>query len=111
MILTKRFKFDAAHRIPGHPKCGRIHGHTYGVEVSIEVPKDQFYDFAEFKATIQPFIDLLDHSYLNEWFGSRVPTAENIALWLWLVLEAETELPLVEIKVFETENSWVTYRG
>jgi len=109
MILTKRFTFDAAHSIPGHPKCGVTHGHTYKVEVSIEVPKDRFYDFAEFKATVQPFIDLLDHSHLNEWFG-RVPSAENIAIWLWKVLEAETELPVVEIKVYETENSWVTYR-
>lgn len=110
MILTKLFTFHAAHSIPFHPKCGETHGHTYKVEVSIEVPRDQFHDFAELKATVQPFIDLLDHSHLNEWFG-RVPTAENIALWLWLILEAETELPLVEIKVFETDNSWVTYRG
>jgi 6-pyruvoyl-tetrahydropterin synthase len=21
---------DCAHFLPGHPKCGQIHGHTYG---------------------------------------------------------------------------------
>ena len=27
---------DCAHFLPGHPKCGQIHGHTYRVEVVIE---------------------------------------------------------------------------
>jgi len=111
--LTKRFTFHAAHCIPGHPKCGKTHGHTFHVEITIEgrIDKDSgmVVDFAEFKALVQPFIDLLDHSNINEWFG-RIPTSENIALWLWLILEAETELPLVEVKVFETETSWVALR-
>ncbi|MBI4415972.1 MAG: 6-carboxytetrahydropterin synthase, partial [Euryarchaeota archaeon] len=27
---------DCAHHLPGHPKCGQLHGHTYQVDVSIE---------------------------------------------------------------------------
>lgn len=27
--------FEAAHFIPGHPKCGRLHGHSYRVEVEV----------------------------------------------------------------------------
>jgi len=27
--------FDAGHHLPGHPTCGRPHGHTYRVEVII----------------------------------------------------------------------------
>lgn len=27
--------FDSAHFIPGHPKCGRLHGHTYRVQLRI----------------------------------------------------------------------------
>ena len=27
---------DCAHFLPGHPKCGQVHGHTYKVEVIIE---------------------------------------------------------------------------
>jgi 6-pyruvoyltetrahydropterin/6-carboxytetrahydropterin synthase len=26
---------DSAHFIPGHPKCGRLHGHTYKIEIAI----------------------------------------------------------------------------
>lgn len=34
--IGKSFTFDAAHRLPGlraGHKCGRLHGHTYTVEV------------------------------------------------------------------------------
>ena len=27
---------DCAHMLPGHPKCGQLHGHTYTVEVVVE---------------------------------------------------------------------------
>ena len=30
---------DCAHFLPGHPKCGQVHGHTYKVEVVIEGEK------------------------------------------------------------------------
>jgi len=27
---------DSAHYLPGHGKCGKMHGHTYKIEVLIE---------------------------------------------------------------------------
>ena len=82
------------------------------MEVSVEAPVDRtigmVMDFAELKAYVKPFIDLLDHSDINSVIPN--PTAENVAAWLWKRLKAETELPVVEIKVFETEDSWVTLR-
>ena len=27
---------DCAHFLPGHPKCGQVHGHTYRVDVTSE---------------------------------------------------------------------------
>jgi len=27
---------DSAHYLPGHGKCGRVHGHTYKIEVVVE---------------------------------------------------------------------------
>ena len=27
---------DSAHYLPGHGKCGRVHGHTYKIEVLVE---------------------------------------------------------------------------
>lgn len=37
--VTWEGTFDAAHFIPGHPKCGRLHGHTYHVKAVL------IYDF------------------------------------------------------------------
>ena len=32
---------DCAHFLPGHPKCGQVHGHTYRVDITIEGDHDQ----------------------------------------------------------------------
>ncbi|TDI89346.1 MAG: 6-carboxytetrahydropterin synthase QueD, partial [Caldithrix sp.] len=36
MKLGTTHYIDCAHFLPGHPKCGQLHGHTYKVEVVIE---------------------------------------------------------------------------
>ncbi len=43
---------DCAHFLPGHPKCGQLHGHTYKVEVTIEGEQTggMVIDFNELKA-------------------------------------------------------------
>lgn len=64
--ITWKGTFDAAHFIPGHPKCGRLHGHTYQVEVELgghlPVTEHPIYlvDFAAVKAVV----DELDHRLL-----------------------------------------------
>jgi len=43
---------DCAHHLPGHPKWGPLHGHTYKVEVIIEGqqrPGGMILDFTELK--------------------------------------------------------------
>lgn len=61
-------RFDAAHVIPHHPKCGRLHGHTYALhaEVHGEVDPDTGFvmDFGEVKAVLRDVADRLDHHVL-----------------------------------------------
>ena len=61
-------RFDAAHVIPHHPKCGRLHGHTYALhaEVSGDVdPKTGFVmDFGTVKDVLRDVADRLDHHVL-----------------------------------------------
>ena len=43
---------DCAHFLPGHHKCGALHGHTYRVEVTIEGENKtgMIVDFGDLKA-------------------------------------------------------------
>lgn len=60
-------RFDAAHFIPGHPKCGRLHGHTYAISCVVhgEPAANGFIlDFGEVKAALRAIADRLDHKVL-----------------------------------------------
>ncbi|MHB8604559.1 MAG: 6-pyruvoyl trahydropterin synthase family protein [Thermoplasmatota archaeon] len=60
-------RFDAAHVIPHHPKCGRLHGHTYAIHcvVAGEPGANGFVmDFGEVKRALKLIADRLDHHVL-----------------------------------------------
>ena len=50
----------------------------------------------------------LDHKNINDTLEN--PTAENIAIWVWDELKPGFPA-LSEIRLFETPDSSVTYRG
>ncbi len=56
-------RFAAAHFIPSHDKCSRLHGHDYGVRARVHgVVKDSFIvDFLELRRIILEIIDPIDH--------------------------------------------------
>ncbi len=110
MLVTKRFTFEAAHHLPDYPgKCVRPHGHGYRLEVTIAGPvRDDglVFDFHDLKRIVEDrVIARLDHRDLNEMMA--VPSAENIAAWIWKELG---DLELHQIRLYETEDSWVTVR-
>ena len=116
MEIFREFTFEAAHRLPHVPeghKCGRLHGHSYRVEVhvrgDIDASTGMLMDFADIKAAFRPLHDCLDHHYLNEIDGLDNPTSENVARWLWDRLRSS--LPLSRIVVRETCTSGVSYKG
>ena len=88
--ITKRFAFSASHVIGGLPAdhpCGRLHGHNYQVEVSLQSPtldtSGFVRDFHELSA-LQDFINAkIDHKHLNEVFGHDRTTTEVISQWLY----------------------------
>ncbi len=70
MRVTIRFVFDAAHRILGHAgKCAYLHGHTYGLEVTVSAPDldelGRVIDFDDVRALVRKAVlDRWDHATL-----------------------------------------------
>lgn len=117
MQLRKSFQIEAAHRLPRVPaghKCGRLHGHSFIVEVVVEGPVDPnlgwVMDYADIKAAFRPLYDLLDHNCLNDIPGLENPTSESLASWIWTHLKPALPL-LTEIAIAETCTSRCVYKG
>ena len=65
---------DCAHFLPGHPKCGALHGHTYKVEFMIEGetgPDGMILDFEEVKEKLRAVLSEYDHRSLNDFMDYR----------------------------------------
>jgi 6-pyruvoyltetrahydropterin/6-carboxytetrahydropterin synthase len=117
MDIFKEFTFEAAHRLPnvrpGH-KCGRLHGHSFQIEVHVRGDVDEqsgwVLDFGDINEVFRPLHVQLDHNFLNEIEGLSNPTSENLALWIWDRLQPQ--LPLLnKIVVRETCTSGCVYEG
>ena len=101
--------FGACSRFPGH-------GHNYVLYVSLAGDLDQ-YGMVENLSVVKQVIkrevtSQLNYSYLNDtWseFKETLPTTENISRIIWQKLSPH--LPLVNVRLFETEELWTDYQG
>jgi len=129
--VTKEIHFCYGHRLLNYDgKCRHLHGHNGKAVVTLEAPQldelGMVVDFTEIKRVIGKWIDdTLDHRMLlhqddpiipelrrqNEPFVTLDvnPTAENIAKMIF-DRAASHGLPVVEVTLWETENSFATYR-
>lgn len=141
MEITRRFEFDAAHRVLGHSgKCRFLHGHHYVVEISIRAFKldslDMVLDFSDLKSQVGGWInEHWDHNILlhsddplllvkfpGEVFAERNPyvfhdknpTAEVMAQFLHQKFEDQWKdvgASLSHVRVYETPNCWADCYG
>lgn len=116
--LSKRYRFEAAHRlpnVPSHHKCFRMHGHSFEVEISLAGEMDEtlgwLVDFGEITEIVEPILKgELDHRVLNDVPGLENPTSEFLSIWLWRRL-APLMPTLASVTVHETCTARCTYRG
>jgi 6-pyruvoyltetrahydropterin/6-carboxytetrahydropterin synthase len=103
----RRYSFQAAHRLPHVPlmhKCGRMHGHGFGVLLLADASHDRIDE------AWAPLHVALQHRCLNDIEGLHNPTSEMLAAWLWQQLQPG--LPgLHRVTVFETGSSGAAYDG
>ena len=107
--LRDRDKFQAAHFLRGYQgRCENVHGHTYEVEVAIDVKALDAIglgvDFAVVKKTLTDALP--DHTLLNDIYEFN-PSAENLARRLFE--ELRKSLPVKEVTVWESEDASATY--
>jgi 6-pyruvoyltetrahydropterin/6-carboxytetrahydropterin synthase len=96
---------DCAHFLPGHPKCGALHGHTYKIEVTVEgKPRDgMIVDFADLKQSVRDVLSHYDHRSWNDFL--EYPSVENICELLSDKLKARLAFPFT-LRVWEGHGKW-----
>jgi len=94
--------------------CVSEHGHNYVLEVTVSGPLDpdtgMIINLKQLDAVIRSrFIDCVDHRHLNRdvpFLRDVIPTAENVALAAWRVLQPVLlPIELVRVRVTESENN------
>lgn len=134
VIIGKRFRFDAAHRLPRHDgKCSQPHGHTYTLEVDIEgdityakcSSQGMILDYRNMKLLVeQKVIDYLDHRDLNQVIPSlfrcpdantdNVTTAERlvemIGRLLYTQFHDEFGVRVTRVRIQETPDTWADWK-
>ncbi|MFQ5657287.1 MAG: 6-pyruvoyl tetrahydropterin synthase family protein [Candidatus Methylomirabilales bacterium] len=96
---------DCAHSLPGHPRCGRLHGHTYKVEVTIsgEKTNGMVLDFAEMKRVVREVLNQWDHRSWNDFL--EYPSVENICETISRGLAERLAFP-ISVRVWEGAGKW-----
>ena len=96
---------DCAHFLPGHAKCGELHGHTYRVEVVIEgrMEGGMLVDFADLRAEIKTVLERYDHRNWNDFL--EYPSVENICQRLADELKGRLKHPFTT-RVYEGAGTW-----
>jgi len=96
---------DCAHHLPGHERCGTLHGHTYQIDVSLEGdPKGgMVLDFADLKKAVRGALAKYDHKDWNTFL--EYPTVENICELIHRDLATALKFPF-HVRVWEGHGKW-----
>ncbi len=133
IYITRKHDFCASHRLHNSDfsdaknkatfgLCNNPngHGHNYVMEVTlsgeVSLETGMVFDLKALKKLVQEeIIDKVDHKNLNvdvDFLSGTIPTAENLAIKFWEVLEPKIQTGrLHEVKLYESERNFVVYRG
>ncbi len=133
IFITRKLEFCASHRLYNpsfsDEKNAEVfglcnnpngHGHNYVLEVTVkgEVAPEtgMVLDLKKLKKIVENEIILkVDHKNLNvdvSFLNGIIPTAENLAIKFWEIIEAKLEEgALHEIKLYESPRNIVVYQG
>lgn len=106
MKVGIREHFDSSHHLPGHPKCGVPHGHTYRVEAIVEGPvvNGMVVDFDVLKSALREITGAFDHTDLNGLLP--YPSCENIAQEIHRRLLPKVSGRRLTVRIWEGDGKW-----
>ncbi len=132
-LVVRRVHFNAAHRLHnparsdewnratfGPCNLPNYHGHNYEAELCVDGEIDPatgyVLDVAILKSLFETHVAAhLDHRNLNldvPWFRDRLPSAENLAIYIWEQLVDRVPAGrLACVRLWETPRNFVEYRG
>ncbi|MGE4231810.1 MAG: 6-carboxytetrahydropterin synthase [Bacteriovoracia bacterium] len=132
VYLTRRENFCASHRLHepslsdqqnadlyGYCNWKNGHGHNYEIFVTVcgnpDPKTGMIINLVDLKKMIhEVIINRVDHRHLNfdvDFLRGINPTAENLVVVFWNELKKVVGNLLYEVKLQETENNVVVYRG
>ncbi len=133
IFVTRKASFSAAHRLYNPAwsdaknnevfgKCNNPngHGHNYDIEVTVagDPPAEtgMVIDLKKLADIVEAeIIERVDHKNMNvdvDFMRGVIPTAEHMAMAFWRILKPKiTEGSLYSIKLNESQNNVVEYRG
>jgi 6-pyruvoyltetrahydropterin/6-carboxytetrahydropterin synthase len=96
---------DCAHFLPGHSKCGSLHGHTYKIEITVEgeARNGMVVDFADLKQSARDVLNQYDHRSWNDFL--EYPSVENICELLSSKLRLKLQFSFT-LRVWEGHGKW-----
>ena len=133
ITICRKSHFNAAHKLYnpiwskekkldvfGRCSYENYHGHNYELIVKFEGEIDQdtgmVMDLSDLKKIIVREVeDVLDHKNLNldiDYFKDKIPSTENLAVFIWNKLNDSIELEgKLSIVLYETPRNFVEYSG
>lgn len=134
VYITRGVTFSACHRLHSKHlsdeenrkifgKCNHVngHGHNYRVEVTLKGDVDpvtgMVYNLTDLKQVMRASIlEFCDHKNLDKdvaYFEEHTSTTENLVVFIWNNLKTMLPKPdlLYEVKIHETDNNTIYYKG
>lgn len=111
-LIVRNKVYSVAHFIVGHPKCGRLHGHSYSVTVTIQGrPYGEYgfvggLDFQDLKNALDEIIGVLDHRVLVPGKGGKECGVEPTSTGVHVYAGKKTYVfPEEDVCVVPTEST------
>lgn len=133
MLITRRFRFSAAHRYHDASlsdaenqrlfgKCAGAHGHGHNyvldvtVRGAIDAKTGMIVNLKDLKAVVnERVIERYDFKHLNfdlDDFQGTQPTCEQLAIAIWKLLDGKIpSCELARLRLYESDDLFVEYEG